>query len=210
MKVAWFARGAKLSSTLSEAVAGGKTRELPAKRELPSPAESYLKTCLITAIASKTMPVERSAGIIIYRDTLEGRKYLFLRAARDKSTLAHGKTVKDFWDFPKGLLEKGESGIEAARREAEEETGFRGIEIQPDFKHTVQYFTFRTGKPVPKYVAMFLGRVASKAVTLSWEHDEYLWLGYEDAKKRITIPKMKDALEAAEDFLQKNRPKGRV
>ena len=156
------------------------------------------------------MPVERSAGIIIYRNTPEGRKYLLLRASRDKSTLASGKNVKEFWDFPKGLLEKRESGIEAARREAEEEAGLGDIEIIQGFKQTVQYFTFRTGKPVPKYVAMFLGRVVSRAVTLSWEHDEYLWLSYKDAKDRITISKMKDALEAAEDFLQKNRPKGRV
>ncbi|OGZ95846.1 MAG: hypothetical protein A2847_01280 [Candidatus Sungbacteria bacterium RIFCSPHIGHO2_01_FULL_50_25] len=156
------------------------------------------------------MSVERAAGIIIYRDTPEGRKYLLLRASRDESTLAPGKRVKEFWDFPKGRLEKGETGLEAAGREAEEEAGLDDIEIIQGFKQTVQYFTFRTGKPVPKYVAMFLGRVASKAVTLSWEHDEYLWLGYEDAKKRITISKMKDALQAAEDFLQKNRPKGRV
>ncbi|MEK7077421.1 MAG: NUDIX domain-containing protein [Patescibacteria group bacterium] len=148
------------------------------------------------------MPVERSAGIIIYRDTQEGRKYLLLRASRDEATLAPGRRVKDFWDFPKGRLEKGETGLEAACREAEEEAGLDDIEIHLDFKHTVQYFTFRTGIPVPKYVAMFLGRVASDAVTLSWEHDECSWLSYEDAKNRITIPKMKNALEEAEKFLE--------
>lgn len=150
------------------------------------------------------MPVERSAGIIIYRDTPEGRRYLLLRASRDESTLTPGKRVKDFWDFAKGQLEKGETGLEAARREAEEEAGFRDIEINPDFKHTVQYFTFRTGKPVPKYVAMFLGCVSSETVTLSWEHDKYEWLLYEDARARVTLPQMKDALEAAGEFLQKN------
>ena len=149
------------------------------------------------------MPVERSAGIIIYRDTPEGRRYLLLRSARDESTLAPGKNVRDFWDFAKGQLEKGETGLAAARREAEEEVGFQDIETNPEFKHTVQYFTFRTGKSIPKFVAMFLGRVASDAVTLSWEHDTYEWLSYEEARERVTISKMKEALDAAEKFLKK-------
>ncbi len=148
------------------------------------------------------MPAERSAGIIIYRDTPEGRKYLLLRASRDKSTLASGKRVKDFWDFPKGRLEKGETGLDAARRETQEEAGLDTIEIDPEFKHTVQYFTFRTGRPVPKYVAMFLGRVTSEVITLSWEHDTAEWLLHKDAKARVTLPQMKDALEKAEEYLE--------
>jgi len=184
-------RSANIPPTLSERTAGV--------------SESCRKSILASG-----MPVERSAGIIIYRDTPEGRRYLLLRASRGESTLASGKNVKEFWDFPKGLLEKRESGIEAARREAEEEAGLGDIEIIQGFKQTVQYFTFRTGKSVPKYVAMFLGRVASRAVTLSWEHDQYSWLGYEDARSRLAIPKMKDALKAAEGFLQKKSAGGRV
>lgn len=149
------------------------------------------------------MPVERSAGIIVYRNTPEGRKYLILRASRDESTLAPGKKVKAFWDFPKGRLEKGETGLEAARREAEEEAGFKDIDVDPDFKETVQYFTFRNGTSTPKFVAMFLGEVAHDSVTLSWEHDLCEWLSYEGAYERITISKMKEALKRAEEYLDK-------
>src|SRR3989338_7070832 len=38
-EVDWFEPCSTPHSTLSEAAAGGETRELPAKRELPSPAE---------------------------------------------------------------------------------------------------------------------------------------------------------------------------
>ncbi len=148
------------------------------------------------------MPVERSAGIIIYRDTPEGRKYLVLRSSRDTSTLAPGKAVKEFWDVPKGQLEQGETGIQAARREAKEEAGYADIEIVPDFKETIRYFTMRTGKPVPKFVALFLGRVSSDAVTLSWEHDKAEWLSYEEAKARVSLKPMKEAIEKAEEYLR--------
>lgn len=155
------------------------------------------------------MPVERSAGIIIYRDPPEGRRYLLLRASRGESTLASGKTVKEFWDFPKGKLEKGETGLDAAKREAEEEAGFSDIAIDSGFKQTTHYFTFRFGKPIPKYVALFLGRVAHDTVTLSWEHDTYEWLSVEDARARVTLKQMKEALDAAEKFLQKKSAGGR-
>ena len=50
-----------------------------------------------------------SAGVIIVRDTREGRRFLLLRAF-------------NHWDFPKGLVENGETPFEAAVREVCEET----------------------------------------------------------------------------------------
>lgn len=146
------------------------------------------------------MPVERSAGIILYRDTSEGRRYLVLRASRSESDITPTKNVKEFWDFTKGQLKPGEDGIGAARREAEEETGITNYDLVSDFKKTVQYFTRREGKPVPKFVAMFLARTSQEEVHLSWEHDQHEWLGFREAHERLSHPKMKEALAAAEDF----------
>lgn len=148
------------------------------------------------------MPVERSAGIIIFRNTSEGRKYLILRSSRSESEVAKGKFAKEFLDFPKGQLETGEKGIDAAYREAEEEAGFRDLELMPGFKETVRYFTRREGKPIPKFVAMFLAKAKTDKVKLSWEHDKYEWLTYEETKKRLSLPQMKKALEAADSFLK--------
>lgn len=149
------------------------------------------------------MPVERSAGIIIFHDAASGRKYLVIRSSRDSSQISEKKSVKEFWDFPKGQLEKGETGIDAARREAKEEAGISGFEILSGFKETVSYFTRREGKPIPKFVAMFLAEAKSDKVKLSWEHDKYEWLPYEEAYSRISLPPMKQALEKAEEFLKK-------
>lgn len=149
------------------------------------------------------MPAERSAGIILFRETAGGRRYLILRASRDESAIAPGKKVKEFWDFPKGRLEPGESGIEAAKREAIEEAGIKNFELVPEFKETIQYFTRRDGKFIPKFVALFLAKSKTDQIKLSWEHDRYEWLLYGEALERITLKEMKRALEAAEKFLNR-------
>lgn len=109
----------------------------------------------------------------------------------------------DFWDFPKGLLDGGEKGIDAAVRETKEETGIHELEFVPEFKETVHYFTRREGKSIPKFVALFLARSQSDAVALSWEHDRFEWLPYEEARECLTRPEMKKALEKAEQVLQR-------
>lgn len=125
-----------------------------------------------------------------------------MRSTISEAKVAQGKRVREFWDFPKGQLDKGEKGIDAAVRELSEEAGINDFETVPDFKETVRYFTWRTGKPIPKFVAMFLAKVDSEKVKLSWEHDKYEWLSYEEARKLVTLPQMKKALEKAEVSLQ--------
>ena len=144
------------------------------------------------------MPVERSAGIIFFKNTPEGRKYLVLRSSREP-----GSKRPEYWDFSKGLLEKGEDGISAARREAEEEVEIKNFELVPDFKETVSYFTRHDGKTIPKFAVMFLAETQGGEIKLSWEHDKYEWLLYEEAKKRISNNAMKQALEKAHEFLSK-------
>ncbi len=161
------------------------------------------------------MPVERSAGVIIFRNTPGGRRYLVLRSSRKDSSRSRGRirvaegpgpearySRAEFWDFTKERLEPGETGLDAAERAAKEEAGRDDVSILPNFKETVRYFTRREGKPIPKFVAMFLGEVKTGKVTLSWEHDRYEWVTYEKARERITVPQMKAALEKAEQFLK--------
>lgn len=126
-----------------------------------------------------------------------------LRSSRSESEVAKGKFIKEFWDFAKGRLEPGEKGIEAARREAEEEAGIKNPQFMPDFKETLKYFTRREGKPIPKFVAMFLAEAGINKVKLSWEHDKYEWLSFKKARERLSLLPMKKALEAAEKYLNK-------
>ena len=148
---------------------------------------------MLHCVQHDTKMVERSGGITFFRNTKTGRKYLVIRSSRDIPTRP------EFWDFPKGLLEKGEAGVDAAQREAKEEVGLDKFEINPDFKATVKYFTKRINGF--KYVALFLAETKTNKIKLSWEHDAYKWLSYKDAYERISLKPMKEALEKAEKFL---------
>lgn len=128
---------------------------------------------------------------------------MVIRASRNFSEVAKGRKVHEFWDFPKGRLDKGETGIGAALREAKEEVGLDNFEVVPDFKETIRYFTWRGGKPIPKFVALFLARTKTSKVKLSWEHDKYEWLSYTEAVRLVTLPQMKDALRKSENFLSR-------
>ena len=116
-----------------------------------------------------------------------------------------GTSRPDFWDFSKGLLEKGEKGKEAALREAKEEVGIGDFSFIDGFKETVHYFTRWEGKSVPKFVAIFLAEVKTDSIKLSWEHDKYEWLPHEEARKRISRAEMKKVLEVAEKFLEEKQ-----
>ncbi|MEK7541986.1 MAG: NUDIX domain-containing protein [Patescibacteria group bacterium] len=148
------------------------------------------------------MPVLRSAGFVVFRNTPRGRRYLVLRASRSESTVSKGKVVKEFWDFPKGTLEKGETGMDAARRECREETGVGDLRVMDGFKHTARYFTWIGGRRALKFVALFLGETKGSKIVLSWEHDRHAWLPYGEAQERITLPQMKEVLREAEQFLR--------
>ena len=67
------------------------------------------------------MPAPRSAGILLYRRGKRGLEVLLIKPGgpfwRNKDAGA--------WMIPKGALEPGESALDAALREFEEETGTR-------------------------------------------------------------------------------------
>ncbi|TSC78157.1 MAG: ADP-ribose pyrophosphatase [Parcubacteria group bacterium Gr01-1014_33] len=68
------------------------------------------------------MPIERSAGAVIFRETKKGREYLLLQHT-DEADKKTGKSKLGHWDFPKGHIEKGETTEKTVRREVKEETG---------------------------------------------------------------------------------------
>ncbi|HBT81839.1 hypothetical protein A2757_00190 [Candidatus Giovannonibacteria bacterium RIFCSPHIGHO2_01_FULL_48_47] len=140
------------------------------------------------------MPVIRSAGAIVFRETKKGREYLLIKHA---PPYGH-------WDFPKGHIEKREKTEEAVRREVEEETGISKIEIIPGFKETIRYFVKYTGEKALKFVAYFLAKTNEKKVKLSHEHEDFAWLPFEEAYKKITYNTSKKLLKKADEFLEKS------
>ncbi len=133
---------------------------------------------------------ERSAGAVIFYAAEGGPEYLLLHY-----TAGH-------WDFPKGNIEPGESELETVRREVEEETGIRDIELVYGFRKLIRYH-YRKGKElVSKEVVFYLAESKTKDVRISWEHTGYVWLGYEDALKKLTYKNAKELLRDAHEVVK--------
>jgi bis(5'-nucleosidyl)-tetraphosphatase len=135
------------------------------------------------------MNEEKSCGVVVFREELGRRLFLLLHYG------------EGHWDFPKGHVEKGETELETARRETEEETGISRLDIVRGFRESMGYFYKRDRKTFHKEVIYFLARTDQGAVTLSDEHTGSEWLPYAEAYSRLTFPNAKDMLKKAESFL---------
>ena len=123
-----------------------------------------------------------SAGIIPVRWAQGQWLYLLLRAYQ-------------YWDFPKGKTEPGETPLEAALRELREETGIEQVTFTwgQDFIETGPY---ARGK-VARY---YLAETATSEVVLGYvpelgraEHHEFRWMTYDEAY-RCTTPRVRQVL----------------
>ena len=143
------------------------------------------------------MPYEKSAGAIIYKMIKGEPRYLLLQHS------------KDYWNFPKGLIEKGEDERETAQREIEEETGLSDLTFFPKFRIRDHYIFRRRGEwpghkggLTIKDVFLYLARIERGRVKISWEHRGHKWASYDEAMKLLKYPGTKKALEKAHAFLK--------
>lgn len=141
------------------------------------------------------MPTERAAGAVIFYKDKEEPKYLLLKHARKHLE------PKEYWNFPKGHIEKEETPHEAAEREIGEETGLHDLGFIPGFRETEQYGYRQKGERVSKSVVWFLVRTKEKKITLSREHTDAAWLSYKEAYKKVFYPGTKLLLKKAHRFL---------
>ena len=135
------------------------------------------------------MVTEKSAGIVLFRNDSSENEFLLLNYPQGH------------WDFVKGKMEKNETPHETAIRETKEETGITNIEFIDGFEESVEYdFRFKK-EDIHKKVIFFLAKTNEKNIQLSHEHNDYLWLEYNDALKKTTFENAKNVLSKAHEFL---------
>lgn len=131
-----------------------------------------------------------SAGAIIVRLEHKSFRYLLLKAY-------------NFWDFPKGQVELGESAIEATIREVQEETTITDLNFRWgfDFYQTPAYFK---GKKIARY---HLAETHRTDISLPInpdlghpEHNDWIWATRAQALKMVT-PRVREAIYWSDLFL---------
>jgi bis(5'-nucleosidyl)-tetraphosphatase len=138
------------------------------------------------------------AGFVIFRRTDEGIKFLLLYRRGN------------YWNFPKGHFEAGETSFKAALRETEEETGLKYSELRiiPNFR-TYVHFSFQRGnEKIQDKMILYLAETRNPNVTIRpREHSGFAWFLYADAMRTVgkKFVSTKRVLKQANDFILHKR-----
>jgi len=135
------------------------------------------------------MREQKSAGIVLFRNTSNKNEFLLLNYPQGH------------WDFIKGKVEQGETPHETASRETKEETGISDIEFIDGFEESVEYDFRFENEDIHKKVTFFLAKTNEKKISLSHEHNDFVWLEYDDALKKTTFRNAKNVLSKTNEFL---------
>ena len=146
------------------------------------------------------MSVEKSVGAIIFRKEKGNIYYLLL----SYPSISH-RAKKNYWDFSKGHIEKGEEMEVALRREVEEETGLKNIVLLEGFKETIKYFFNFKNKNILKFVTFYLAEVKTKKIKISEEHIGYKWLSFKECLEIVSFKNTKDILKKADFYLRNKK-----
>ena len=144
---------------------------------------------------------ETSVGAVVFRVVNGKRLYLLLHYP------------SGHYDFAKGHIEKGETEEMTLRRETEEESGIKDLQVFPH-RVSIRYFYIAKGTErekrlrkveglwIFKEVHFYPAETKTEAVTISHEHQGHLWEQYEAALKRVTFDNAKRVLRETEEYLR--------
>lgn len=115
--------------------------------------------------------------------------------------LVHGKgSDPDYWGFPKGHRDPGETIENTAIREVREETGLH-VEILA-LVGLSQYMVLKNGVERPKLVRYYLARaIGGDIADADDEHDSIQWKKIKKAKKLLTYRADQQTLKVARKYI---------
>ncbi len=142
---------------------------------------------------------EYSAGAFVYSHRRGKRVFLFL--IRKKNDRA---------DIPKGHLEKEETAMEAAVREAKEESGL-DVKLDPYFKSRLNYWFYFGKERIRKTLTIFIAEVApSVKIKVSWEHAGYKWVSFDEYMSSPHYKDMEKIFRNANDYIDRKEKMERL
>lgn len=132
------------------------------------------------------MTTVRAAGCVVWRRRPDGSaEYLLTHRPR-----------YDDWSHPKGKRDPGETDLETAVREVEEETGFTGA-IGPELSSTA--YTDHKGRP--KTVRYWLMEQTAGEFVVNDEVDEIRWVVAAEGRTLVSYDRDRALLDEAARIL---------
>jgi len=145
----------------------------------------------MTLMARKDQPHRTACGFVLVRAGPEGLEYLCLT-----------NRLRDEPGLPKGHSEPGETELETARRETEEETGLADLDVRGDFRVKLTYEATRKGETYVKDVVYFAAHAPDQTVVLSKEHSRFEWLPLRAMIEAMTHEGLRETIRRAALFLK--------
>lgn len=138
---------------------------------------------------------ERSAGGVVV-DVHEGQARIAVIARRNRA----GRIE---WCLPKGHIEPGETLIQTAAREVEEETGISGRVLAA--LGTIDYWFATPDRRVHKFVHHYLLEATGGELTIDNDPDreaiDVAWVPIDEVAGRLTFPNERRIVQTAWDRL---------
>ena len=137
------------------------------------------------------MQEAKACGFLIIRKK-NGRQFLLMKH-------------KDRWDLPKGHMDPGESEMQCALRELQEETGIDAddIDVHSEFRFTTNYLVRKKrfgDSPVNKTVVIYLATLRHEVKIVATEHPDFRWFDW-DPPHGIQEKTIDPLLAYAEQFI---------
>ncbi|MEF9984562.1 MAG: NUDIX domain-containing protein [Oscillospiraceae bacterium] len=134
------------------------------------------------------MKYEKSCGALVIRGKGSDTQLLILK-----------HKYGGHWSFPKGHVENGETEIQTALREVNEETGLT-LDLFSGFRQAVEYFP---SPNVKKEVVYFLGYAKNDNIKKQEEEiSEIKWVKLDEAHKIVTFKNDKNLINQAKLHLK--------
>lgn len=148
---------------------------------------------------TKKKPVKRefSAGGVVFKK--EKKKTLWLIIQPE---IKDEPRRQKRWQLPKGWIDEGETGSQAALREVKEEGGVEAEIIEKIGRINI-FFYDQEKQKVLKNIVFFLMKYQKGSIrNHSWETKEAIWLPFQAASKRLTFDSEKKILKKAKELLE--------
>ena len=96
---------------------------------------------------------------------------------------------RNFWGFPKGHMEKGETEIETALREVKEEIGI-DVEIDVQKRYTLNY---NIKNEIDKTTVLYIAKPKSEEIVIQDDEIEKIkWCSFDNALDTLTFENWKE------------------